>query len=36
LGGLRDCLTGVLDAAVQRQVLARMEAALAKKVGPRD
>jgi aminoglycoside phosphotransferase (APT) family kinase protein len=36
LGGLRDCLTGVWDAAVQRHVLARMEAALAKKVGPRD
>jgi aminoglycoside phosphotransferase (APT) family kinase protein len=36
LGGLRDCLTGVWDRTVQQHVLARMEAALAKKVGPRD
>jgi aminoglycoside phosphotransferase (APT) family kinase protein len=36
LGSLRDCLTGVWDRAVQRHVVARMEAALAKKVAPHD
>jgi aminoglycoside phosphotransferase (APT) family kinase protein len=34
LGGLRDCLAGVWDRAVQQQVVARMEAALAKKSAP--
>jgi len=36
LGSLRDCLTGVWDHAVQRHVVARMEAALAKKIEPQD
>jgi aminoglycoside phosphotransferase (APT) family kinase protein len=36
LAALRDCLTGVWDRPVQQHVLARMEAALAKKVAPPD
>jgi aminoglycoside phosphotransferase (APT) family kinase protein len=36
LAALRDCLTGVWDRPVQQHVLARMEAALAKKVFPPD
>ena len=36
LAALRDCLAGVWDRAVQQQVMARMEAALANKVQPPD
>ncbi len=36
LAALRDCLTGLWDDAVRREVVARLEAALTQMVSPRD